>query len=95
MSSPMGRAVIPRGENMVSADINISILYIFAVSTPGVHGVPISGRASNSKYAFPGALRSAAQMVSYEVSIGSTPTNVILCVGPSNPSDIVLAQQRV
>lgn len=80
---------------MVGADINISILYIFAVSTLGVYGILISGWASNSKYAFLGALRSAAQMVSYEVSIGFTLINVILCVGSLNLSDIVMAQQSV
>lgn len=80
---------------MVGADINISILHIFAVSSLGVHGIPISGRASNSKYAFLGASRSAAQMVSYEVSIGFTLTNVILCVGSLNSSDIVMAQQKI
>ena len=80
---------------MVFADINISILYIFAVSSLGVYGVLISGWASNSKYAFLGALRSAAQMVSYEVSIGFILINVILCAGSLNLSDIVLAQQNI
>lgn len=95
MLSFMGWAVIPFSYNMVGADINISILYIFAVSTLGVYGILISGWASNSKYAFLGALRSAAQMVSYEVSIGFTLINVILCVGSLNLSDIVMAQQSV
>ena len=80
---------------MVFADINISILYIFAVSSLGVYGVLLSGWASNSKYAFLGALRSAAQMVSYEVSIGFILISVILCAGSLNFSDIVLAQQNI
>lgn len=80
---------------MVFADINISILYIFAVSSLGVYGVLLSGWASNSKYAFLGALRSAAQMVSYEVSIGFILISVILCAGSLNFSDIVIAQQNI
>ncbi|MDB5372216.1 MAG: NADH-quinone oxidoreductase subunit NuoH, partial [Belnapia sp.] len=77
------------------ADINVGILYLFAVSSLGVYGVIIAGWASNSKYAFLGALRSAAQMVSYEVSIGFVIVTVLLCVGSLNLSDIVRAQERV
>ena len=80
---------------MVFADINISILYIFAVSSLGVYGILPSGWASNSKYAFLGALRSAAQTVSHEVSIGFILINVILCAGSLNFSDIVPAQQNI
>lgn len=95
MLSLIGWAVIPFDETMVFADINISILYIFAVSSLGVYGILISGWASNSKYAFLGALRSAAQMVSYEVSIGFILINVILCAGSLNLTEIVLAQEKV
>ena len=95
MLSLIGWAVIPFDEGMVFADINISILYIFAVSSLGVYGILISGWASNSKYAFLGALRSAAQMVSYEVSIGFILIGIILCVGSLNLHDIVIAQQKV
>merc|ERR1711998_193800 len=93
--SLMGWAVIPYGEGMVFADINVGILYLFAVSSLGVYGVIMSGWASNSKYAFLGALRSAAQMVSYEVSLGVVILTVLLCVGSLNLSDIVLAQKNV
>jgi NADH-quinone oxidoreductase subunit H len=93
--SLLGWAVIPYGEGMVFADINVGILYLFAVSSLGVYGVIISGWASNSKYAFLGALRSAAQMVSYEVSLGVIIITVLICVGSLNLSDIVLAQQGV
>merc|ERR1712167_280354 len=91
----MGWAVIPYGEGMVFADINVGILYILAMSSLGVYGVVVSGWASNSKYAFLGALRSAAQMVSYEVSLGVVILTVLLCVGSLNLSDIVLAQKNV
>jgi NADH-quinone oxidoreductase subunit H len=91
----MGWAVIPFDEGMVFADINLSILYIFAVSSLGVYGILISGWASNSKYAFLGSLRSAAQMVSYEVSIGFILVGVILCVGSLNLHDIVMAQSTI
>jgi len=93
--SLLGWAVIPYGEGMVFADINVGILYLLAVSSLGVYGVIISGWASNSKYAFLGALRSAAQMVSYEVSLGVIIITVLMCVGSLNLSDIVLAQQSV
>lgn len=86
-------AVIPFGEGLVIADINVGILYLFAVSSLGVYGIVMAGWASNSKYAFLGGLRSAAQMVSYEVSIGFVLITVLLCVGSLNLSDIVLAQQ--
>ena len=86
-------AVIPFGEGLVLADINVGILYLFAISSLGVYGVIMAGWASNSKYAFLGALRSAAQMVSYEVSMGFVIITVLLCVGSLNLSDIVLAQQ--
>ena len=86
-------AVIPFNENQVLANINVGILYIFAVSSLGVYGIIMGGWASNSKYPFLGAIRSAAQMVSYEVSIGIIIINVLLCVGSLNLSDIVFAQQ--
>ena len=86
-------AVIPFGENQVLANINVGILYIFAVSSLGVYGIIMGGWASNSKYPFLGAIRSAAQMVSYEVSIGIIIINVLLCVGSLNLNDIVLAQE--
>ncbi len=88
-------AVIPFGKNLVLADINVGILYLFAVSSLGVYGIIMGGWASNSKYPFLGAIRSAAQMVSYEVSIGIIIINVLVCVGSLNLSDIVLAQDKV
>ena len=88
-------AVIPFGENQVLADINVGILYIFAVSSLGVYGIIMGGWASNSKYPFLGSIRSAAQMVSYEVSIGVIIINVLLCVGSLNLNDIVIAQQNM
>ena len=88
-------AVIPFGENEALANINVGILYIFAVSSLGVYGIIMGGWASNSKYPFLGAIRSAAQMVSYEVSIGIIIINVLLCVGSLNLSDIVMAQQNM
>ena len=88
-------AVIPFSETFVLADINVGILYIFAVSSLGVYGIIMGGWASNSKYPFLGAIRSAAQMVSYEVSIGVIIINVLLCVGSLNLNDIVLAQQNM
>ncbi|MCQ0990034.1 NADH-quinone oxidoreductase subunit NuoH [Jiella marina] len=86
-------AVVPVADGWVIADINIGILYVFAISSLEVYGVIMGGWASNSKYAFLGALRSAAQMVSYEVSIGFVIVTVLLCVGSLNLSHIVLAQQ--
>ncbi len=88
-------AVIPFSESLVVADINVGILYIFAVSSLGVYGIIMAGWASNSKYPFLGALRSAAQMVSYEVSIGLIIINVLLCAGSLNLKDIVLAQKNI
>jgi NADH-quinone oxidoreductase subunit H len=88
-------AVIPFSQTQVIADINVGILYLFAVSSLGVYGIIMGGWASNSKYPFLGAIRSAAQMVSYEVSIGIIIINVLLCVGSLNLNDIVLAQQNL
>ncbi len=88
-------AVIPFSETFVLADINVGILYIFAVSSLGVYGIIMGGWASNSKYPFLGSIRSAAQMVSYEVSIGVIIINVLLCVGSLNLNDIVLAQKNL
>ena len=88
-------AVIPFSENQVLANINVGILYIFAVSSLGVYGIIMGGWASNSKYPFLGSIRSAAQMVSYEVSIGIIIINVLLCVGSLNLNDIVLAQEKM
>ncbi|WP_407067066.1 NADH-quinone oxidoreductase subunit NuoH [Hyphococcus lacteus] len=90
----VGWAVIPVGPGMVGADINVGILYLFAISSLGVYGVIMGGWASNSKYAFLGSLRSAAQMVSYEVSIGFVIISVLLLVGSLNLSDIVESQSR-
>ena len=88
-------AVIPFGATQVLADINVGILYLFAVSSLGVYGIIMGGWASNSKYPFLGAIRSAAQMVSYEVSIGVIIINVLLCVGSLNLNDIVIAQKNL
>ena len=88
-------AVIPFGEGLVLADINVGILYLFAISSMAVYGILMAGWASNSRYAFLGALRSAAQMVSYEVSMGFMIIGVLLCVGSLNLGDIVMAQQRI
>ena len=88
-------AVIPFSENQVLANINVGILYIFAVSSLGVYGIIMGGWASNSKYPFLGAIRSAAQMVSYEVSIGVIIINVLLCVGSLNLNDIIMAQENL
>ena len=86
-------AVIPFGEGLVLANINVGILFLFAISSLGVYGILMAGWSSNSKYPFLGALRSAAQMVSYEVSMGFIIISVLLCVGSLNLSDIVMAQR--
>ena len=88
-------AVIPFSESQVLANINVGILYIFAVSSLSVYGIIMGGWASNSKYPFLGSIRSAAQMVSYEVSIGIIIINVLLCVGSLNLNDIVMAQKNM
>ncbi len=88
-------AVIPFGPGLVLADINVGILFLFAISSMGVYGIVMSGWASNSRYAFLGGLRSAAQMVSYEVSMGFVIITVLLCVGSLNLSDIVMAQKNM
>jgi NADH-quinone oxidoreductase subunit H len=95
MLAIVGWAVIPFQEGWVIADINVGILYLFAISSLGVYGIIMAGWASNSKYPFLGALRSAAQMVSYEVSIGFVIVTVLLAVGSLNLSDIVRAQQTI
>nr|WCH57884.1 NADH dehydrogenase subunit 1 [Catenella fusiformis] len=87
--------VIPLGEGIVYSDINVGVLYILAISSLSIYGIITSGWSSNSKYAFLGALRSAAQMVSYEVSIGLILINILLCVGSLNLSEVVLTQQSV
>lgn len=91
----VGWAVIPVAEGWVLADINVGILYLFAISSLGVYGIIMAGWASNSQYAFLGAIRSAAQMVSYEVSIGFVMVSVLLLVGSLNLTDVVLAQQEL
>ena len=91
----MAWAVIPFGEELVLANINVGILYLFAMSSLSVYGIIMGGWASNSKYPFLGAIRSAAQMISYEVSIGIIIINVLLCVGSLNLNEIVLAQEKV
>jgi len=93
--SLIGWAVIPFGEGLVLANINVGILYLFAISSLSVYGIVLSGWSSNSKYAFLGALRSAAQMISYEVSIGFIVVTVVLCAGSFNLSEIVLAQSKI
>jgi NADH-quinone oxidoreductase subunit H len=88
-------AVVPVNDGWAIADINVGVLYLFAISSLGVYGIVIAGWASNSKYAFLGALRSAAQMVSYEVSMGFVLVSVLLCVGSLNLNDVVRAQQHL
>ena len=91
----VGWAVIPFSNEMVLSNINVGILYLFAVSSLGVYGIILAGWSSNSKYAFLGSLRSAAQMVSYEVSIGFIIISILMTVGSLNLSEIVLAQKNV
>ena len=91
----IGWAVIPFGAGLVISDINVGVLYLFAISSLGVYGIIMAGWASNSRYAFLGALRSAAQMVSYEISIGLIIINVLITVGSLNLSEIVLAQRNL
>jgi len=93
--SQVAWAVIPFGEGAVLADIHVGLLYVFAISSLGVYGIITAGWSSNSKYGFLGSLRSAAQMVSYEVSIGLILITVLLCVGSLNLTDVVLAQQPI
>ena len=93
--SLLGWAVIPFSEGVVICDINLGILYLFAVSALNIYGILFAGWSSNSKYAFLGAIRSAAQMISYEISIGFTVLSVVICAGSFNLSSIVLAQQKV
>nr|YP_009176227.1 NADH dehydrogenase subunit 1 [Tetraplodon fuegianus]AHG58853.1 NADH dehydrogenase subunit 1 [Tetraplodon fuegianus]ALI31040.1 NADH dehydrogenase subunit 1 [Tetraplodon fuegianus] len=95
MLSLVAWAVIPFDYGMVLSDLNVGILYLFAISSLGVYGIITAGWSSNSKYAFPGALRSAAQMVSYEVSIGLIIITVLICVGSCNFSEIVIAQKQI
>ena len=90
----MSWAVIPLSEGIVICELNLGILYLFAISSLNVYGILFAGWSSNSKYAYLGALRSAAQMISYEISIGFTVLNVIICAGSFNLSDIVLAQKK-
>jgi NADH-quinone oxidoreductase subunit H len=91
----MGWVVIPFGLHIVISDTNIGVLYLFAISSLSVYGILMSGWSSNSKYPFLGALRSTAQMISYEVSIGFVIICVVICAGSFNLSQIVLAQQYV
>lgn len=93
--SLMGWAVIPLSKGVVLCDLNLGIMYLLAVSSLNVYGILFAGWSSNSKYAYLGALRSAAQMISYEISIGFTILNVVICAGSFNLSSIVLAQQKI
>lgn len=88
-------AVIPFGEGVVICDLNLGVMYLLAISSLNVYGILFAGWSSNSKYAYLGALRSAAQMISYEISIGFTILNVVVCAGSFNLSSIVLAQQKI
>merc|ERR1712084_124102 len=91
----IGWAVIPFDENIVLANLNVGILYLFSISSLSVYGIILAGWSSNSKYPFLGALRSAAQMISYEVSIGFIIINVCICTGSFNLTTIILAQQNI
>jgi NADH-quinone oxidoreductase subunit H len=93
--SLMGWAVIPLSKGIVISDINLGVMYLLAISSLNVYGILFAGWSSNSKYAYLGALRSAAQMISYEIAIGFTILNVVVCTGSFNLSNIVLAQQKV
>lgn len=93
--SLIGWSVIPFSEGVVVCDLNLGILYLFAISSLNVYGILFAGWSSNSKYPYLGALRSAAQMISYEISIGFTALNVVICVGSFNLSNIVLAQKKI
>lgn len=93
--SQVAWAVIPFGEGLVLADLNVGLLYLFAISSLGVYGIITAGWSSNSKYAFLGGLRSAAQMVSYEVSIGLILITVLVCVGSLNLTEVVMAQRHI
>lgn len=93
--SLMGWAVIPFSNGVVLSDINLGILYLLAISSLNVYGILFSGWASNSKYAYLGSIRSAAQMISYEISIGFSILNVVICVGSFNLSHVVFAQQKI
>jgi len=92
--SLMGWAVIPFGQGLVLSNINVGVLYLFAISSLSVYGIVLAGWSSNSKYAFLGALRSASQMISYEVSLGFIIISVVLCAGSFNLNEIVLAQKK-
>ena len=93
--SLIGWAVIPLAETIVISDLNLGILYLFTISSLSVYGIIMAGWSSNSKYPFLGSLRSAAQMISYEVSIGFIIVNICVCVGSFNLSEIVLAQRSI
>uniref|UniRef100_UPI0030019822 NADH dehydrogenase subunit 1 n=1 Tax=Cocconeiopsis kantsiensis TaxID=3082010 RepID=UPI0030019822 len=93
--SLIGWSVIPFSDGILLCDLNLGVLYLFAVSALNVYGIVFAGWSSNSKYAFLGALRSTAQMISYEISIGFTALNVVLCVGSFNLTSIVSAQQKI
>jgi len=93
--SLIGWSIIPFSEGIVICDLNLGILYLFAISSLNVYGILFAGWSSNSKYAFLGALRSAAQMISYEISIGFTTLNIVACAGSFNLNTIVLAQKKV
>lgn len=93
--SLIGWSVIPLAEGVVICDLNLGILYLFAISALNIYGILFAGWSSNSKYAFLGAVRSAAQMISYEISIGFTILSVVVCAGSFNLSTIVLAQQKI